>query len=61
MVGVALHSRIWSIKLKKNKALGIPVTWIWLSIFITIIILIGGLLIYYDSKRKNGKLFGIAL
>ena len=50
MVGVALHSRIWSIKLKNNRALGIPVKWIWLTILTAIVIAVGALFIYLDSN-----------
>lgn len=59
MTGVALHSRIWSIRLHKNKkALGVPVRWIWLTIFTIVVIGVGALLIYRDSTVKNGNLFG---
>jgi hypothetical protein len=58
MVGVALHSRIWSIKLKNNRALGIPVRWVWLTILTAAVIATGGLFIFLDSNGKKGRLFG---
>lgn len=55
MVGVALHSRIWSIKFTNNRALGIPVKWTWLVILTGIVIALGGVLIYVDSSSRESK------
>lgn len=56
MTGVALHSRIWSIRFK-NKALGVPVRWIWLTVFSVLVVGIGAIVMYVDSKSKKGYLF----
>lgn len=62
MTGVALHSRIWSIRWgKTKKALGIPVRWIWLTVLTVMVVVVGGLLIYRDSMVKNGNLFGTVI
>ena len=57
MVGVALHSRIWSIKRDKNRALGVPVNWMWLVILTGIVIAVGGVLLYIDQREQN-HIFG---
>lgn len=57
MVGVALHSRIWSMKWK-NKALGVPVKWPWLLAVTAVVLIVGAIEIYVDSKNSNSSIFG---
>ena len=60
MIGVALHSRIWSITLAGNNALGIPIRWLWLFVFTVVVIGIGMVLLWVDSNTSMGSnIFGV--
>jgi hypothetical protein len=56
MVGVALHSRIWSMTYKKNQELGVPVKWHWLLIAIVLITGLAILVLWLD-KKDNTRIF----
>jgi cytochrome bd-type quinol oxidase subunit 2 len=53
MIGVSLHSRIWSMTYKTDQELGVPVRWPWLLVAIILITGLAILVLWLDRKDDS--------
>ena len=58
MIGVALYSRIWSMVLPGDKALGVILKWYWLLPFTLVVTGVLVLVFYLDEGTSGGNAFG---